>query len=198
MTGLRPITLFSVWYRLWAASRLQCSDCQTWLSSWWPPFATGGKKGHEIYHALIPLINAAAKNQYIISLDFSLALDNCHPQLAMHVLSRLAPLHVQHADGTVDKSTTVHFFQNFVLPASESTSLPQGDPWSLLAMVAVLCPAMWEIDRTRPQVTQRNFVDDRSWAAPTVTEALDGFFHLGKQRSILPCPGCWPSHAVPT
>ena len=76
--------------------------------------------------------------------------------------------------------------------------MPQGDPWSLLAMVAVLCPAMWEIDRTRPQVTQRNFVDDRSWAAPTVTEALDGFFHLGRQSSILPYPGCWPSHAVPT
>ena len=113
VTGLRPITLFSVWYRLWAASRLQCSDCQTWLSSWWPPFATGGKKGHEIYHALIPLINAAAKNQYIISLDFSLALDNCHPQLAIHVLSRLASLHVQHADGTVDKSTTAHFFPKF-------------------------------------------------------------------------------------
>ena len=66
-------------------------------------------------------------------------------------------------------------FQNFVLPAPESvgTSLPQGDPWSLLDMFAVLCPAIWEIDRTHAQVT--NFVDDRSWAAPTVTEALDVF-----------------------
>ena len=189
VTGLRPITLFSVWYRLWAASRLQCSDCQAWLSSWWPPFATGGKKGHEIYHALIPLINAAAKNQYIISLDFSLAFDNCHPQLALHVLSKL-DLPPFMCSMLMDQWTNQRrfiSFQNFVLPTAESvgTSLPQGDPWSLLAMVAVLCPAMWEIDRTHPQVTQRNFVDDRSWGAPTVAEALNVFSIWERWSAVL-------------
>ena len=52
-------------------------------------------------------------------------------------------------------------------------------------MVAVLCPAMWEIDRTHPQVTQRNFVDDRSWGAPTVTEALNVFSIWERWSAVL-------------
>ena len=66
-------------------------------------------------------------------------------------------------------------FENFALPVPEkvSTSLPQGDPWSMLGMVALLTPAIWEISRKHPNVLHRTFVDDRSWAADTVQEARD-------------------------
>ena len=71
-------------------------------------------------------------------------------------------------------------FQNFVLPAPESvgTSLPQGDPWSLLDMFAVLCPAIWEIDRTHAQVT--NFVDVIDLGPPPRSLRLWMFFPSGK------------------
>ena len=176
VTGLRPLALFSVWYRLWSSVRLQHDDTQAWISSWWPDVATGGKKGQEIYHALIPLIHAAAQHQYLISLDFSLAFDYCDPRTAIHVLRKLRMpefmCRMLLAQWTNQRRYVS--FQNFYLPEPEhvSRSLPQGDPWSLLAMVAVLCPAMLEIKRLHPQVTQRNFVDDRSWAAPSVQEAL--------------------------
>lgn len=39
-------------------------------------------------------------------------------------------------------------------------------------MVAVLTPAMYQISREFPSVTQRNFVDDRTWTAPSAFAAL--------------------------
>eukprot|EP00435_Cladocopium_sp_Y103_P055829 s330_g18.t1 len=39
-------------------------------------------------------------------------------------------------------------------------------------MVAVMMPAIAQIDREFPAVIQRSFVDDRSWAAPTANMAL--------------------------
>ena len=89
INGSRPLAIFSVWYRIWASSRLKCHECQSWICNWWPDTAIGGKKGMEIYHALVPSISAAVNDEYLISLDYSLAFDYCHPELALHVLQRL-------------------------------------------------------------------------------------------------------------
>ena len=77
--GLRPLTLFSTWYRLWSSARLKPVDAQQWINCWWHPSAVGGRRGQEMYHALIPLISAATEGKYIVSLDYSLAFDHCHP-----------------------------------------------------------------------------------------------------------------------
>ena len=79
----------NVWYRSWSSVGLQHDDTQAWVSSLWPGVATGGKKGQEIYHALVPLIHAAARHEYLISLDFSLAFDYCDPRPAIYVLRKL-------------------------------------------------------------------------------------------------------------
>jgi hypothetical protein len=87
-------SLFSL-VRLRAASRLQCSDCQTWLSSWWP-------------HRRV-------------------SVPACH------------------------KVTRGHFL-----------------PWLLCCVQ----PCGRSTERTHRSLSA---VDDRSWAAPTVTEALNVF-----------------------
>ena len=58
----------------------------------------------------------------------------------------------------MDEPTQILIFENFVLPHAElvSSSLPQGDPWSLLAMIALLTPATWEIARRHPSATLEN------------------------------------------
>ena len=174
ISGLRPLAIFSVWY--WASSRLQCQECQSWINTWWPDAAIGGKKGMEIYHALIPLITAAASDEYLVSLDFSLAFDHCRPDLALHVLKtlKLPSFMVTMLFDQWSNQQRFISFQNFVLPEPEhvSSSLPQGDPCSLIAMVATLCPASWEIARCYPSVTQRNFVDDRYWSSRSVEDAM--------------------------
>ena len=47
-------------------------------------------------------------------------------------------------------------------PVAVSRSLPQRDAWSLIAMVAVLTPATWQIMHDNPTVTFRAFIDDRT------------------------------------
>ena len=85
ISGLRPLTLFSAWYRLWASTRLKSDDAQSWINNWWHPSAVGGKKGQELYHGVLPLISAAADGQFLVSLDYSLAFDYCDPRLAVHI-----------------------------------------------------------------------------------------------------------------
>ena len=176
MTGLRPLTLFSTWYRLWGSTRLKSEVCQNWINTWWPKDAVGGKKGCEIYDALFPLIEAVTQGQYIVSLDLSLAFDFSHPDIVVPFLQDLGlPVKIAcmlHKQWT--QQVRYLSFENFVLPTPESvaTSLPQGDPWSLLGMVALLTPATCEIARRHPDAIQKNFVDDRSWATRSMTEAL--------------------------
>ena len=40
----RPITILSVWYRLWGSSRPKMVQTQQWIRRWWPHQAVGG--GH--------------------------------------------------------------------------------------------------------------------------------------------------------
>jgi hypothetical protein len=176
VSGLRPLTLFSAWYRLCVSARLKSDSCQKWISTWWPAQAAGGKQGRELYDALFPLIEAVTQGQFVVSLDFSLAFDYGHPDIAIPFphnlglpISICSMLHKQWTNQRRYLS-----FENFVWPDAElvSSSLPQGDPWSLLAMIALLTPATWEIARRHPSATLKTFVDDRTWATRSVTEAL--------------------------
>ena len=175
--GLRPLTLFSSWYRLWASARLKSVQAQDWIGQWCHPSAVGGKKGKEIYHALIPLITAASENEYLVSLDFSLAFDYCDPRIATHIFE-LTGMPVKLCQMLLTQWTSqkrIITFDGFCIPEYEqvSVSLPQGDPFSLIAMVAVMMPAMYQIALEFPTVTQRNFVDDRTWAAPLAHTAME-------------------------
>ena len=132
----------------------------------------GGKKGKEIYHALVPLITAAAHKQHIVSLDFSLAFDFASPRLATWLFDQLhmppALCRILHTQRRILS------YEGCCLPEPEqvTNALPQGGPFSLLAMSALLMPPIWNIARAHPQVVQRVFVDDRAWAATSAIEAI--------------------------
>ena len=176
VSSLRPLTLFSIWYRLWATTRLKSSDVQEWINNWWPAEATGGKAGKEIYDALFPLIDSAIQKKYLVSLDFSLAFDFATPSIVTAFLHDLGmpPLIMSMLHKLWSNQSRILSYENACLETPElvQTSLPQGDPWSQLGMVAILSPAMWNIAREHPTVIHRSFVDDRSWAADTVEETL--------------------------
>ncbi|OLQ01146.1 hypothetical protein AK812_SmicGene16129 [Symbiodinium microadriaticum] len=91
--GLRPLSVFSCWYRLWASARLRSRDANAWCQRWWPDQAIGGKKKKEIYNALAPLFDRATRGHYIISLDFSLAFDFCDPEIAVFIMKQFGLPH---------------------------------------------------------------------------------------------------------
>ena len=176
VSGLRPLSVFSSWYRLWASARLRSRDATTWCDRWWPKQAIGGKKRKELYNALAPLFDCATKGEYLISLDFSLAFDYCDPRIAAFTMRKLGL--PDNLCGMLSRQWTQQLrlitLQGCYLPNMESASksLPQGDPFSLLAMVAVLTPCTWEIERCFPSCTLRTFVDDRTFACASPHQAF--------------------------
>ena len=116
------------------------------------------------------------QGHFVVSLDFSLAFDYSHPDLVSFFRDLGMPEPICNIL-SVQRTNQQRYlsFQNFVLPTPElvNSSLPQGDPWSVLGMVAMLTPAMWEIARRYPTMLQKNFVDDRSFASHSMQEVLD-------------------------
>ena len=58
------------------------------------------------------------------------------------------------------------------LPENVSSSLLQGDPWSMLGMTIFLLPAAEDIARHHPTVTQALYADDRSVATSAACELI--------------------------
>ena len=177
VADLRPISISSSFYRVWASSRLRSQPAQEWMSTWWPEEAIGGKAKGEVFEALAPLAAAAAEKQFVATLDYSLAYDYCDPHLAVGIMKRLGL-----PEGIASLLSTTWgqqqrwlFFEGLVHQTSidVSRSLPQGDPWSLAGLVATLKVPMQQISNQHPQMTARSFVDDRSWATPTAAETVE-------------------------
>ena len=170
--------MLSSWYRLFGSARLRSPDAQRWLAAWWPDTACGGKRGSGIMDALGCLAEAALGDEegYLLSLDYSLAFDRLDPQLV-----RLLLLQAGIPAGTCSVMSAVwenqlRFLQydNQCLPYGirVSTSMPQGDAWSLVAMVLCLAGPSRQIQEQFPTCVQRIFVDDRTCVARTAREAM--------------------------
>lgn len=77
--------MLSSWWRLWGAARLQ--SLGPWIDSWWPDTAYGGRAGSEVFDCLAQFDETCAQGKYLISLDFRLAFDHLHPELALHAFA---------------------------------------------------------------------------------------------------------------
>ena len=65
-------------------------------------------------------------------------------------------------------------YERIVHPEAQPvrTSLPQGDSWSVVAMVMALTPATNSIKAAFPNSVIRTFIDDRTVVSPTAAEAV--------------------------
>ena len=79
--------IFSTWCRVWGCPRLKSGA--TWVNTWWPKEASGGKKVRETHDALFPLIEAVPQGQFVVSPVFSLAFGYSHPDIVVPFLQDL-------------------------------------------------------------------------------------------------------------
>ncbi len=158
--------MLSIWYRAWSSSRFRQGPTQKWISSWLPKEAVAGKKGAEVWGALLEL----DFSNHVISLNFRLAFDHVHPKLACAILNQLG----------IDKNILGIwqevwsnqerwlFLDNCLRPQkfTVGTSIPQGDNWSILAMLCILVAPTRDLCARFPDVTLRTFIDDRTFTGP--------------------------------
>ena len=175
VASLRPVAISSSWYRLWASTRLASEQTQAWIQQWVPSQACGGIKGRDISHALGPIVKSIRQEKFLISLDYSLAFDHCSPATTTWLLQRLGlPPGIGSMLMAAWSQQRYIEYDGCVLtdPQQVHNSLPQGDPWSMYGLIALLSPPTRQINAQFPSTIHRTYVDDRTWASPTCAQAL--------------------------
>ena len=151
-------------------------ETQRWVASWWPREAFGGRKRVSIAQALHHILLDAENDRFLAAFDYSLAFDMTDPALVLHVFqhkgmpkSWLRVLSsvwlnqrrlLQYGNECLDRAVAVQH------------SLPQGDPWAMAAMTALLLAPLHAIRSECPNTRNYSFVDDRTVTAPTLPECL--------------------------
>ncbi|CAE8584053.1 unnamed protein product [Polarella glacialis] len=120
---------------------------------------------------------AACDDKFIATFDYSLAFDFTSPKLAAEIFEWLGmPI------GTASLILSVWESQRRVLqyageantnPEEVKTSLPQGDPWSLIAMAVVLLLPLLDLRRGPETSDIMLYVDDRAWASTAASDCMN-------------------------
>ena len=191
VSDLRPISVTSVWWRIIGKARYQHQATQDWLSRILPPYVFGGVPGKGIADAMGPILASDASHGWIASLDYAKAFDRVQPHLSCRILRHLGadPKVMTFLNGCWSSQRRwLQFLQHFD-PCCEqvSTSLLQGDTWSMLAMTAVLLPAAADIARAYPQSQTILYADDRTILSPSPEELHQVVTCWSQWGSVLGC-----------
>ncbi|CAE8605483.1 unnamed protein product [Polarella glacialis] len=175
--AMRPIAVLSALWRVWGRARLRNSDTAERLESWLRPEICGGRRNVDALSSVIQLLEAACDNKFIATFDYSLAFDFASPKLAAEIFEWLGmPI------GTASLILSVWESQRRVLqyageantnPEEVKTSLPQGDPWSLIAMAVVLLLPLLDLRRGPETTDIMLYVDDRAWASTNASDCMN-------------------------
>ena len=87
--NLRPISVMSVFWRLYASARLKSSPAVEWCASWMPADAWGGRKNADVYRAAAQVLGPVEAGGYLGSFDYSLAFDHVRPALVCALMQHL-------------------------------------------------------------------------------------------------------------
>ena len=152
---LRPITIYSNWYRWWASTWAKSSVIKTWRAQASPPNIIGGAESR----------GAESMGSQICSQCY----DNVHPSLATTALRQFCLpkglCEVLHTQWTHQKRFLT--WNNHVdpVPLQSYQSMPQGDPLSPLALNAMMLAGLNftnQHNKTNNPCTQTVYMDDRT------------------------------------
>ena len=149
---VRPISVGPVIYRSWGQIRLR--HFRHFLTSALSSHQAGGVGGPDVSSLLLSYDLEFPANEYpcVAALDFTKAFDSCDFDLCLHVMQHLGlPDRIL---GLLRNQWQEHFrwvaFAGSVhpTPIQGAKGLPQGDPWSPIAMSLVLMLAKRRADES--------------------------------------------------
>eukprot|EP00435_Cladocopium_sp_Y103_P038804 s136_g10.t1 len=189
--NLRPISVTSFWWRTVQRARFQQPAAQSWIQGSMPPYVYGGIPHRGTIDAVAPLLKADAEHWWIGSLDYQKAFDRVQPRVVCDIFVHLGmPRHVAMfmLNCWGDQKRFLQFMDQFdPVPEKVSSSLLQGDPWSMFGMAAMLLPAAENVKRNHPEVIQVLYADDRTLAAGSVQQlqsAIDRWHVWGDRLGL--------------
>ena len=184
-TNLRPITVTSTIYRLWACRRLK--DIMVWQEKWALDSQHGFRPGHRTDDVLMELTSMIeetllddSKELFMLALDFQKCFDRVPQTLTLDLAEHmgldkriLRPLRAMYKNLT----------RRFKLPLGVgecfevTNGILQGCPISVILINALLSVLFRAIERRVPGCISSSFADDATLASEkdesTVQEAVD-------------------------
>ena len=179
ISSTRPISIGSLWYRLWASHRIK--SLQQWIITVMPQQQHGCLKKKSTHTALIPPLAAVETSlaqphnnntiSYVGATDLSKAFDKMAWKHSIAALSRmglprriLTPL----ANAWENQQRWLTTANHIGTQPVSAQCLPQGDPASPLALMAPLSEALQRILHAHPDAQfgrqiHSLYMDDRCW-----------------------------------
>ena len=167
-TNLRPITVTSAVYRLWACRRL--IDIMKWQETWALDTQHGFRQGHrceDVLNELTTLIEETllddSKQLYLLALDFQKCFDRV-PQKLVLELAEAMGLHQRILRPL--KTMYSGLKRRFKLPLGVggrfevTNGILQGCPISVILINALLSVMFKAVDVRVPSVSSQSFADD--------------------------------------
>ena len=136
----------------------------------------GGRKGADVYRATSKILEPVDNGWFLGSFDYSLAFDHVRPALVCGLMKYLG-MPVGLADmllalwGQQERYLQLHGC-TARQPELVSTSIPQGDPFSMLAMSLLLTVPYRDLKAQHEAAVWMRYVDDRTWVAPTARQCV--------------------------
>ena len=167
--GTRPITIMSVWWRLWVSTLCQSHGLKTWLKAALHP-SVGAVSQQDIYENLISIFDNFHQHGYLLALDFSKAFDAINTDMSVKMLNKYGwPPAITRLLGLV-WGTQQRFIQwdnhTHNIPLLASGVQPQGGP-----LGPVIC-SLWvqsgvnsvseEVSLREGSFSMQVYLDDRS------------------------------------
>ena len=156
----------------------------------------GGQLKLLVVAAANPLMMHFCKSSIMLSdqnilmlLIISLAFDMADPKIALAIFKHLGmPLGWSRLlHGLWTNQHGLLQYDHECSPSYENVtrSLPQGDPWSMAAMTAVLLPPIHSIAQTLPGTQTITFVDDRTVICDIVASCMEATQHWNMWSATL-------------
>ncbi|KAJ9454695.1 Retrovirus-related Pol polyprotein from type-1 retrotransposable element R2 [Diplonema papillatum] len=177
-TNLRPITVTSCVYRLWACRRLQ--DVMEWQDGWILPSQHGFRRGHRTDDVLMELTTLIeetlldeSKSLYMVALDFA----KCFDRVPQGIVLRLAE--EMGLDARILRPLRAMYRgmkRRFKLPlgvGSEfevTNGILQGCPLSVILINALLSIVLRAVSARVPEVSSESLADDATLFAAAEAE----------------------------
>ncbi|KAJ9438362.1 Retrovirus-related Pol polyprotein from type-2 retrotransposable element R2DM [Diplonema papillatum] len=177
-TNLRPITVTSCVYRLWACRRLQ--DVMEWQEGWVLPTQHGFRSGHRTDDVLMELTTLIeetlldeTKSLYMVALDFAKCFDRVPQGIVLSLAEEMG------LDARILRPLRAMYRgmkRRFKLPlgvGSEfevTNGILQGCPLSVILINALLSVVLRAVSVRVPEVSSESLADDATLLAPAEAE----------------------------
>ena len=172
-SDLRPISIYSLFYRWWATTWATSALVTNWRETVLPDSIVGGPGSAGAEELASRLADNLVNQGFLATLDYSLAFDRCNPEVISAAMTHLGlpPGLVTTVRSQWTRQRRYLQWKASVPPTPLQTNMciPQATPLSPLALNILMLTGLGFTNRHCPaeprQRTQVIYMDDRSWSA---------------------------------